>query len=68
MTSKEATSRFAQVVSKCVGCFGSYLGSERLSRIQISWQSLRSGHIFGIQKKGLVLNEQSDSFRNGLKN
>jgi hypothetical protein len=43
MTSKEATSPFAHVVNKCLGRLGSYLGVERLSRIQISWQRNGNG-------------------------
>jgi hypothetical protein len=43
MAGKEVTSRFAQVVNKCVGRLGSHLGAERLSRIQISWQGSGNG-------------------------
>jgi len=43
MTGKEATSRLARVVNKCIGRLGSCLGAERLSRIQISSQGNGNG-------------------------
>ena len=68
MATKEANPSLIlrQVATKYLGRLGSYLGVATFSRIQISWQSLRSRHIFGINKK-LVLTEQIDSFRNDFK-